>query len=252
MPLTACQQVEIFHILFLRHLEGRLDKSLYALKGGCNLRFFMKSIRYSEDLDLDVRTVARHTLTKKITSILDGTALRTALQSNGIAILSHTAPKQTDTTQRWKIQLKMAHSALPVPTKIECSRRRFEAGTEFGPVEPELIQTYQLYQVLCSHYGRDAACRQKLAALVGRSAVQARDVFDLSLLIDQGADPGPLPAALRKHLRAAEAVILGIGCDTFVSQVVSYLSIDQQSYYRSEKVWAGIQAKVLQHVQEWV
>jgi predicted nucleotidyltransferase component of viral defense system len=28
------------------------DKTLYALKGGCNLRFFFDSVRYSEDIDL--------------------------------------------------------------------------------------------------------------------------------------------------------------------------------------------------------
>jgi len=49
------QAVEIFHMLFLHAFGTRVDKSLYALKGGGNLRFFHKSIRYSEDIDLDVR-----------------------------------------------------------------------------------------------------------------------------------------------------------------------------------------------------
>ena len=31
---------------------AHVDKSLFALKGGCNLRFFLKSIRYSENIDL--------------------------------------------------------------------------------------------------------------------------------------------------------------------------------------------------------
>ena len=53
---TTIQYVELFHLLFLDQLGRKLDKRFYALKGGCNLSFFMKSIRYSEDMDIDIRT----------------------------------------------------------------------------------------------------------------------------------------------------------------------------------------------------
>ena len=47
-----------------------MAKHLYAVKGGCNLRFFFKSIRYSKDLDLDVHTTAKETLRKNVNQIL--------------------------------------------------------------------------------------------------------------------------------------------------------------------------------------
>ena len=50
----AC--VEQFHLLFLEQLGRKLDKRHYALKGGCNLRFYLRSVRYSEDMDLDVQS----------------------------------------------------------------------------------------------------------------------------------------------------------------------------------------------------
>ena len=62
--------IELFHLLFLRQLEGKLDKKLYALKGGCNLRFYFKSIRYSEDIDFDVSIISKETLENKINKIL--------------------------------------------------------------------------------------------------------------------------------------------------------------------------------------
>ena len=31
------------------------------VKGGCNLRFFFDSVRYSEDIDFDVAVIARET-----------------------------------------------------------------------------------------------------------------------------------------------------------------------------------------------
>ena len=57
--IEVIQAVERFHLLFLSQLGTRVDKNLYGLKGGCNLRFYWKSIRYSQDIDFDVRTVAR-------------------------------------------------------------------------------------------------------------------------------------------------------------------------------------------------
>jgi len=46
--------VELFHLTFLRALATRGEgKQRIALKGGCNLRFYFGSVRYSEDMDLD-------------------------------------------------------------------------------------------------------------------------------------------------------------------------------------------------------
>ena len=52
MAWTVRQVVEMFHLVFLRALVAKGDdKALFALKGGCNLRFYFGSLRYSEDID---------------------------------------------------------------------------------------------------------------------------------------------------------------------------------------------------------
>jgi len=45
MYFDAKQVVEQFHLVFLTLLGRALDKRLYAIKGGCNLRFYFKSFR---------------------------------------------------------------------------------------------------------------------------------------------------------------------------------------------------------------
>jgi hypothetical protein len=55
---TSRQTIEIFHLLFLRAFGARVDKALFVLNGGCNLQFFHKSIRHSEDMDLDIHTMS--------------------------------------------------------------------------------------------------------------------------------------------------------------------------------------------------
>src|SRR5450432_4265667 len=106
MALSARQTIEMFHLVFLRALAAKgEDKSLFALKGGCNLRFFFQSVRYSEDIDIDASIVAKGTLKNKIDRLLVAPMLVGPLKSRSIEIVDVSAPKQTDTTQRWKVGL---------------------------------------------------------------------------------------------------------------------------------------------------
>src|SRR5262245_60878908 len=180
---TERQAIEIFHLLFLRSFSARVDKALFALKGGCNLRFFHRSIRYSEDMDLDIHTMATGTLRSNVETVLAGDAFRHALRAQQLSIDAVSAPKQTTTTQRWKIALRIGEQRTVVPTKIEFSRRALDGGTSVAPVESGLIRRYRLYTVIVQHYDVAAATAQKIAALALRSATQARDIFDLDLLL---------------------------------------------------------------------
>jgi len=240
------QAIELFHLLFLHAFGARVDRALYVLKGGCNLRFYCRSIRYSEDLDLDVRTLSVATLRNNVERVLAGTALAQLLQTNGLALEGHSAPKQTATTQRWKLSVRRRDAARPIPTKIEFSRRRLDQGAEIAPVDPAVLRRYRLYPVLVQHYGLTPAFAQKVAALAGRSETQARDVFDLKLLLDQGAAPG---AGLGKLLPAAIEKAMSVGYDQFAGQVLAYLEPEYQDQYRARRIWESLQDEVVQRLE---
>jgi predicted nucleotidyltransferase component of viral defense system len=242
---TPKQYVEIFHLLFIRHLEGKLDKNLYALKGGCNLRFFFKSIRYSEDIDFDVRTIAKETLRQKINKSFDSIAFQTTLRCKGIEILRISEAKQTETTQRWKLSLRVGDLTMPLPTKIEFSRRGMTENFLFEPVDGELIRAYQLYPVLTNHYLLEAAFNQKIDALINRAETQARDIFDLKLLLDFGVKPRCLHEELRKKIEVAIANVMSIGFQEFKGHVVAYLLAEYQAYYDDPKIWSNMQSEVI-------
>lgn len=246
---TAKQNIEIFHLTFLKHLESKLDKALFALKGGCNLRFFYKSIRYSEDIDFDVRIIAKQTLQNKINKVLTSDALLQTLRSKNIEILTISEPKQTDTTQRWKLSLRGADLSLPLPTKIEFSRREMTEDVAFEPVDNDLIHTYQLYPIISNHYTTQAAFTQKVNALIHRSETQARDIFDLKLLLDLKADPKKLNTTLKKKLTVAIENAMGVGFSEFKGQVLAYLMEEYQQYYNSTKTWHDIQHTVIQALE---
>jgi len=242
--LSSRQIVECFHLLFLGQLTQKLDKKLFSLKGGCNLRFFMKSIRYSEDIDLDIAVIAKDTLTKKIRGILTSTPFNMVLRPRGIVDLEISEPKQTETTQRWKIGLKCANQSFLLRTKIEFSRRGLDSGTRFEAIDPVLSRTYGLAPTLLTHYRLEMAFAQKIRALSGRKETQARDVFDLNLLLDAGVKPAKRGGVAADNAESARERLLNLGFDHFKGQVLAYLHEDYQKQYDSKELWDSMVLRV--------
>src|SRR5690349_2610644 len=144
MTLSDRQAVEVFHLLFMRTLLVGSEKALVVLKGGCNLRFYFGSPRYSEDIDFDVRTIAPGTLRKNVDKVLaPGALLDRQLRAHGLGLGTVSSPKQTDTTQRWKVGLTTAVGA-ELHTKIEFSRRDEDGDSQLDAVVPSLLERYRL------------------------------------------------------------------------------------------------------------
>lgn len=246
---TDRQAVEQFHLQFLRALGARVDKSLFALKGGCNLRFFFRSVRYSEDMDLDVRTMSVATLRSNVDRLLETPAFNLGLRAHGLEIARTSAPMQTGTTQRWKIALRNSASGTEVPTRIEFSRRGLDGEKAVEAVAAEVIQRYRLYPVIVQHYTVHEAFTQKVQALALREQVQSRDVFDLKLLLDAGGADRALSANACDHLEAAIGNALAVDYDSFAGQVLAYLEPEYQDHYRSRKVWDTLQGEVIDRLE---
>ncbi len=246
---NARQSIEIFHLLFLRAFGARVDKTLFALKGGCNLRFYFKSIRYSEDMDLDVHTMAVGTLQNNISRLLSATSFAQVLRAQGIEIARTSRPKQTETTQRWKLALRLTESGVEVPTKIEFSRRRPGDAQVVEPVDAEIIRAYRLYPVLAQHYTVHAALAQKVAALALREQVQSRDVFDLKLLLDAGGARQPLPSTAIAHLPVAIDRALEVDYDAFAGQVLAFLEPEYQQHFGNRNTWTDLQEQVVEGLE---
>lgn len=238
------QSVELFHLLFLCQLGRKVDKKLYALKGGCNMRFYFKSIRYSEDMDIDIQIINKDTLFKNINQLLNSVPFNNILQAHGVEILNISAPKQTPTTQRWKIELKSKNTALALHTKVEFSRREFEDDTNYEPIDAQIIRQYSLSPFMSNHYSIQSMFRQKVRALALRSETQSRDVFDLYLLIRSG-NHFELDTRTAAMLEEAKSKAEGIAFEDFKGQVVAYLPADQQEEYDNVLMWDFILKNVI-------
>jgi len=246
IKLSSRQCVEQFHLLFLDHLGRKLDKNLYSLKGGCNLRFYFKSIRYSQNIDLDVQIIARDTLRNKVNKILSSSPLAQILKVKGIEISNISEPKQTDVTQRWKLVLNNSHGHIPLHTKIEFSRRTVITDAEFAPIDSELIHAYQLPPILANHYVAEKAYQKKVQALIGRNQTQARDVFDLFLLLSTTLSKPALKKITQAQLQEAQTNAMALTFQDFKGQVLIFLPPEYQSQYDSQDVWQDMLLQVCQ------
>jgi predicted nucleotidyltransferase component of viral defense system len=251
MTVTARGSVEAFHLHFVRALVAKgEDKSLIALKDGCNLRFFFGSVRYSEDIDFDVVVIARETLQHKVERLLRAPVLTAPLKAKGIEPIEISATKQTDTTQRWKVGLRVKGLELPIRTKIEFSRRDAVEGAQFERLDQELLRGYGIPPFLATHYGTHTAIAQKIHALAGRAEPQARDVFDLQLLIAR-TDASSLRLSPQQQRWLPDAIerATSISFDDYRSKVVSYLDAGHVELYEDRSAWDAMQDAVVSRLE---
>ena len=243
------QAIERFHLSFLAHLTRGTDKRAFVLKGGCNLRFFHHSIRYSEDMDLDVEDLDEHVLRDRVRAILASRSFAQALESRGMRIEHVTEHKQTPTVQRWKLGLLTERGERPLPTKIEFSRRGIDEGAEFGSVDQALVGAHGLAPFMVSHYGAAAALKQKVGALAHRTETQARDVFDVHHLLASGAPREAIAEIDPRTLEQARSRAAAIDFAVFKSQVLAYLQPDDQARYDAPDVWDTLVLEVLESLE---
>ncbi len=244
------QIVEVFHLSVLRLLMVGPDQSRFALKGGCNLRFFFGSVRYSEGMDLDVaQGVETHFLKDKMNRLLAGSTLGNALSASGIRLGAVSAPKQTETTQRWKAELRAEGRSLALHTKIEFSRRKSIDEAELGALDSAISRAYQMLPLLVTHYPVAAAMCQKVQALVGRQVVQARDVFDLAVLFARAGGRVEALSGVREILPKAVERAMDVSFDEYQGQVVAYLDPVHVLAHSSRQAWDALQTSVVETLE---
>jgi hypothetical protein len=246
MELSDVQIIELFHISFLDSLGRRLDPSRYVLKGGANLRYFFDSLRYSADIDLDLLGVPAWNLEKKVDDLLAKGPLDLLMRPAKVGIRECTKPKQTDTTQRWKVGLEAPYRDDLIRTKIEFSHRESREGYRLEVIPGRVVEPYALRPPSVQHYFGDVPAEQKVAALAGRSETQARDVFDLDLLLrrrpfrKQSIDPEVLEAAADRALE--------LPYDAFRDQVLPFLEPDAVELYDAA-AWEQMQTFVAEKLE---
>lgn len=251
---TSLQVREVFHLEFLRWFGRKLEAPHYCLKGGVNLRLFFGSVRYSEDMDLDLQGARVEKVKKAVMEILSARGFLDTLKSFGIEKVvppDMTKAKQTETTQRFKIHL-LTPAGEDFFTKIEFSRRGVKGISVVEPVPAQVLRFYKMAPLLVPHYDASSAIRQKIQALAQRSVLQARDVFDLFVLSSQYDASGEKSAPIgTTTLQTAYDNIFLVDFPQFRDTVAAYLGVEDQKSYSSPAAWDEIKLKTAHFLEEF-
>ncbi|OIO75796.1 MAG: hypothetical protein AUJ85_02015 [Elusimicrobia bacterium CG1_02_37_114] len=234
---------EVFHIEFLRAFTKKIRPSFYTLKGGVNMRLFFGSVRYSEDMDMDVNTVSVSVLRDTVMKIIVSASFQNELKVFGIEKIlppDMTKAKQTQTTQRFKIHL-ITHQGEDLFTKVEFSRRQPSGNAIVESVSEKVLHYYRISPLIISHYDAISAITQKINALVNRRMVQARDIFDLYILSTQISSKVNITPVTAK---AASENIFSVSFHQFRDTVLNYLSEEDRLTYDNSGLWDEIKLNV--------
>lgn len=246
--LTAIQAREAVHVLLLRRLQEVQDARAVILKGGVNLRLFHGSPRYSEDIDLDGVSDARLAIRSTIRGIFDDRDFARSLARLGLrGIDPREGPnKDTETTFRYKFHV-LAPGNQSYGTKVEVSFRERNERDPFGIATPPRDRVGRFLpegdELCVQRYGRPAAVRQKIEALAGRTRIEARDIFDIHVLLPD--EDGGMPALIdfladnidSSTLELARERALGLEYPEYESLVVRFLEDTVRQEYRSQERW---------------
>jgi len=233
MPLSTTQSLEMFHLSFLSVLQTRLQPRSYVVKGGANLRYFFDSPRYSEDIDLDTLDTEQWRLEEQIDAVLKAPALPRLLSAHRLRIADWSKPKQTETTQRWKIGLSNAVQ-VEIRIKIEFSRRETVGDFELLVVPEQLVRPYGIRPPTVQRYDAGSMLKQKILALALRNETQARDVFDVERLLRGWPDARPFEGIDGHTRNQAIEAALNLTHGTYDTQVVPFLESAVMDIYASE------------------
>lgn len=251
---NSLQQREVFHLEFLRWFGRKANPSNYALKGGVNMRFFFGSIRYSEDMDLDLSEMRVDIVQDIVLTILNSQNFVDNLRPYGIQRISipdMAKAKQTEITQRFKIHL-VTFAGEDLFTKIEFSRRGLQEGIVANSIPDSILHTYKMIPVIVPHYDEVFATIQKVSALALRPAVQARDIFDLYILSPKMSDAQikKIKKPDKSELKTAYENLFTVTFEQFRDSVLSFLLPDDQNSYNSAIFWDEIKLKVANLLEE--
>ncbi len=243
--LALAQSAEVFHLAFLTVVQVRLNQDRYVLKGGANLRYFYGSPRYSEDMDLDAVRIDRWKLEEKIDDVLASRALIQIIATQRVSITQATKPKQTETTQRWKLALAVPGRREPFWTKIEFSRRGPGGTSQLDQIPAKVVEKYALRPPTVRHYLIDAMILHKITALAERKETQARDAFDLDRLFQQHPRTNQDRRLGAARINEAIERVVELPFGAFRTQVIEFLAPDIVDLYDNPRAWDEIKQRVI-------
>lgn len=243
-------------MLQARILSAMFDdaaKRELALKGGLAMRAAHGSHRFTKDIDLQS---GPDTPMPRVKAIVEN-AVKTALKAGILENATISAPKQTETVQRWKVNGTIVGGGSLVNLTVEVSRRGMPAPKALSTITYAPAEE-GVKAVSMEVYSPQAIAASKVDCLLNPNRVAPRDVYDLyQLIVSMRVDP-PVEY-LRRLGKDAIAIgmeevlnkIAGMTWDLARDDLKPYLSMDGQPEL-TESSWDDMRERTAEMVDGWL
>ncbi len=245
----AGRAIELFQLAFLEVASVELPLAEHALKGGGNLRFFLRSPRRSRDLDFDYLGRGFDDFADRVDRVLSSRVLTELLRTRTITMLNPRRAKDTRMVKRWKLTLA-ASGMEEVSSKIEFSAREVRGEPVFEQLDDALAQKLRGRAVRLNHYPPSLTIEQKVSALAQRSQTEPRDVFDLDHLFREYPEAFAQARLEPNAAREAIARALDLKYGDYVTLVVHYLDEELFPLHATEDAWNDMVLRVTARLEE--
>ena len=247
---TMCA-IDRCQVGLLRALAAHYSARLY-LKGGMAMRALFGSLRLTKDIDFERDPhLSNDSLRKALPKALHAAALTSTLQAPSVSIT-----KDTRTTLRASLAATLKETGEPVQYEVEISGRGLPPAEYLVRLNLIPPLAYRMTQFGVSSFNAHAMAASKVAALLSDNRSVPRDIFDLSDLIAQGANPAALLArADPKWLKAITGRTIertsAIGWHRANEEVLPYLPISVRRALNAA-AWEDMCLRVAQTVDAWL
>jgi len=235
----------------LRALATHYSARLY-LKGGMAMRALFGSLRLTKDIDFERDpSLSNDSLRKALPKALQVAALTSALQTPSVSIT-----KDTRTTIRASLAATLKETGEPVQYDVEISGRGLPPAEHLVRLNLVPPLAYRMTQFGVSSFDAHAMAASKVAALHSDNRSVPRDIFDLSDLFAQGANPVTLLArADPKWLKAISGRTIertsAIGWERANEELLPYLPLSVR-HSLDAAAWEDTCLRVADTVDAWL
>jgi hypothetical protein len=246
---NQARAIELFHFAFMQVAATQVRPDDFAVKGGANLRFFLRSGRRSADIDLDYLGRTFDAFRDRMNAVLTGATIPTLLKLHEIRIFDVHLRKDTSTTKRWLC--KLARPGMSDATsKVEFSNRGGSGDPVLEQADRGLALRLGGVAVKLKHYPPAVAIFQKVDAVCDRTATEPRDVFDLDYLFRQYPDALAHARLDPARVLLAAKIAEDIAYEQYQELVGPFLDEDIVALYSGEDAWFEMQLRVVTQLRQ--
>jgi predicted nucleotidyltransferase component of viral defense system len=244
--------LELTQVRVLSAIFNKVVNREILLKGGFAMRVAANSARPTKDIDLQANGASMERVQGLVRS-----AINELTKSNILDDVKISEPKQTETTQRWKIGGRIKGGETPVHLTIEVSRR--------GLIPSDLTQAIRFERqgtgvppAIIECYSPKAIAAAKFEALSSPMREAPRDIFDLDVLISMRVEP-PVHIFANKYteqellekLQIVSHKLDKMDFETVKSQLLPHMPPEMKKNFGAAE-WENMRLNTYLMIDQWV